>query len=201
MLDNIIENISRLIFGLICHQDASILFTVDGKTVYLCPRCLGLHIGFFISYFFLRRQFRRRIMVIAKSASFMIVISMMALALDWAGGHLGYRTPTATSRLITGLLGGAAFGILFTAYRGSLKKSLYNAQRRFTAVDFGILISLVIPAVLVLVNLSGWTALSSVMLLAVIVNMLVIIHTVLMMLGSYGLHRVKFQSLRKGDIS
>jgi len=201
MLENIIENITRAIFGLICHQDASILLTVDGKAVFLCPRCIGLHFGFFISYLFLQRRYRGLKIVIARSASIMIVISLVVLALDWAGGHLGYRTPTATSRLITGLLGGTAFSVLVTAYRRSFIKSPDDTPRRFTAIDFGILITPVLAIGMALVNLSGWAVMSSVMLLAVIINMFVIIHTVLIMFSSYGLHRIKFQTLWKGEIS
>jgi len=131
----------------------------------------------------------------------MIVISMVVLALDWGGGHLGYRTPTAMSRLITGLLGGAACGFLAAGYRRSFIKSPDNTPWRFTTIDFGILITLVLAIGMALVNLSGLAALSSIMLLTVITNTIVIIFIFLMMCRSYGLHRIKFQTLRKGDIS
>ena len=39
----------RILFGSFCHQDPSILMVVDGRLLELCPRCVGLHVGFLVA--------------------------------------------------------------------------------------------------------------------------------------------------------
>lgn len=118
---SILEEIAGTIFGLICHQDSSILMKVDGREILLCPRCMGLHLGFLFSFIALKVWTAKRINVVERTTKFILAVALGSMAVDWGvGGHLGLFTPTTLSRLITGLAGGSVVGILLSSYRRSL---------------------------------------------------------------------------------
>jgi len=200
-LENIIENITRIVFGLICHQDSSFLLTVDGREVLLCPRCIGLQFGFLSSYFFLRRWLRGRTMVIEMPAYVMIVISLGALALDWASGQLGFWIPSSISRLITGLAGGIAFSIFTCAYRSQMYNSPGVRLHKFTAINFVLIFSFSLLVAFALVKLSGWTLLSSALLFTVTINAIIIVHKIFIVILSRLSRREETQILKKGALS
>lgn len=200
-MENIFENITSVVFGLICHQDSSFLLTVDGREVLLCPRCMGLQIGFLSSYLFLWCWVRGRTTIVEKLAYVTIVISLGALTLDWAGGHLGFWIPTSNSRLITGLAGGVAFSTLTYAYRRKINNSIRLKPHKFTAVNFVLLFSFSLLVGLALVRLSGWPVLSSALLLTVTINSIIIIHKIFIVTGSHLSRRLEIQTLKKGALS
>ena len=103
-METILETLTGLIFGVICHQDPSILMESDGKAVLLCPRCIGLHLGFLSSFVVMALSTRRRITVKRRETRLVLAIGVASMALDWGlGGHLGLFAPTTFSRLATGL--------------------------------------------------------------------------------------------------
>ena len=62
-LEFLLDDLSTRVFGLVCHQIPSILIDIGGRDVALCPRCIGLHVGFFASFIllFIRNRFQTRL--------------------------------------------------------------------------------------------------------------------------------------------
>jgi hypothetical protein len=47
------------VFDLVCHQEAERLVRIGDYTLRLCPRCIGMHGGFFAAVIFLGRLIAR----------------------------------------------------------------------------------------------------------------------------------------------
>jgi hypothetical protein len=140
-------------------------------------------------------------MVIGTLAYVAILISLGILAFDWAGGQMGFWIPTSISRLVTGLAGGVAFGIFTHAYRSNMYDSSGIKRYKFTTLKFGLLISYSLLVCLALVKLSSWVVLSSVLLLNVTINAIIIMHNIINVTRSQLWRRVEANNLEKGAIS
>jgi len=194
--ETIIEKITGFIFGLICHQDFSILMKVDGREILLCPRCMGLHLGFLSSFIILALLTSNRIKIVARVTQLILAIAIGSMAIDWGlGGYLGLFTPTTFSRLATGLVCGTALSVLVTSYRRGMAMPLAPSNLNLTGFQVGSLIcsSLCVGAAVVV--LSSWMFLSSILLLSVIANASLAIHTVALILRSRLSQRAVVESL------
>lgn len=180
-----LDEITRFIFGLICHQDHSILMKVGGREVLLCPRCMGLHLGFLPSFVVMMLWTSDRIRVVRRAAVFAVAIALGSMVIDWGfGGHLGLFAPSSFSRLATGLASGSALSVLVVSYRRAMTMPLKSPALNLSGVQTGGLICFSLCLGLVSVTLSNWVFLSSILLLAVITNASLAIHTVALILRS-----------------
>ena len=182
---SILEEIARAVFGLICHQDPSILMKVGGREIPLCPRCMGLHLGFLCSFIALKVWTAGRITRAGKTTKFVLVAGLGSMAVDWwIGGHLGLFAPTTLTRLITGLAGGSALGILFSSYRRSLILLPNSSAIKSTAPKAASLICFSTCVGIAVTSLSGWVLLLCILLLTFAANVSLTVHTVILIVRS-----------------
>ena len=178
-----LEEASRALFGCFCHQDPSILLTIDGQLVHLCPRCTGLHLGFIAAFIAASLWFRRGLVLSRMGARLLLLLAVASLALDWGvGGRLGLYAPTAHSRLLTGLACGSALAVLLVAYRSSLWTISIGAARSAAplAVAGVMLLSLAVGTLAV--TLSGWKLLTTLCAVSVLANVVLVLETAARML-------------------
>jgi uncharacterized membrane protein len=119
-------------FSAVCHQIAERSFHFHGFPLGVCSRCTGVYAGFVFGlaiYPFLRDLREDKF-----PARWILIISTIPVAIDFAGGFLGLFTNTVLSRALTGMLFGAvaAFYILpglistFNDLRASFANSKAN---------------------------------------------------------------------------
>src|SRR6056297_1090083 len=113
----ILEVISDHFFSLFCHQDPSILVEIEGKDILLCPRCSGLHVGFFISLIYFSIEKKKRTNLLGLIPKLICVAGITIILLEWLLAHLLVITPTSLSRFTTGLIAGTIICILTLLYR------------------------------------------------------------------------------------
>lgn len=186
-----LDEASRTLFGCFCHQDPSRLLVVGGQLVQLCPRCVGLHLGFAISLISVSQLFRRGLILSRRGSRLLILLGLVVLALDWGvGGYLGLYSQTPYSRLLTGLACGSALAILLAAYRNSLWSIRVSDPPAASPVDLaGVMCSSIAVGTL-MVAVSGWALLTSICAISVMVNVALVVNTAARML------RVRLRSAR-----
>lgn len=132
MFEQVIERVSNLAFGIMCHQDPSLLMNVDGRVLPLCPRCVGLQTGFLVTFVILWMTARRQNVHINANAGTLLALALSALAADWGLGQFGILAPTSVTRLLTGVASGSALAVLFRAY---LDRTIHVRYSRTYAMD------------------------------------------------------------------
>lgn len=175
-----LKALSEKYFGLICHQDHSILLNVDGDFIPLCPRCMGLHLGFIISVIILMISIKNRIKI-SGSLSFIILITGLGLiVMEWAFAQFSTYQSTILSRLLTGLVAGSIFGLLFTLYKNGFTRSVSSGQTIINAFRISCLISMSLIGGVVIILSNNWTVIDISLLIAVTANFILIIHTIIL---------------------
>lgn len=196
VLETILERITATVFGFLCHQDPATLMTVDGKEILLCPRCMGLHLGFLSSFILMALATCKRIKIIERAAQLVLGIAIGSMAIDWGlGGCLGLYDPTNFSRLATGLATGSALGVLAISYRRGMVMPLDASTLSLTGLQMASLICFPSSFCFLAVVLSHWAFLSSILLLCVIANASVAAHTVVLIIRSRLVRRAAVDSL------
>ena len=113
------DEIIRYLLGFICHQDKEILISVWGNRLPVCPRCIGLHLGFFLTLIYPAAV--RSCLTPRRFVTLAAVVSIAGI--HWLLGVLNLIDPGPLPRLLTGLSSGIAFGILLNSIR-----SLYTRE-------------------------------------------------------------------------
>lgn len=179
----ILEKITRIIFGLICHQDPTILMKVDSSVILLCPRCMGLHLGFIFSFIVLAIWPNSLIKVAKKTTWVILTIAIGSMPIDWGlGGYFGLYGPTSFSRLLTGLASGSALSVLVTSYRHGLVSHIKDSMLYLTGFQIGCLIFFSFCVGLLVLDLCSCLFLSSILFLSVVANALIAMHTISLIL-------------------
>ena len=99
------------VFAPVCHQLPPRSFHLHGVPLAVCARCIGIYGGLLggalvmpvLRYWDAQLYARSRMLLIG---------SVLPLAVDWGGDIAGLWDNTQVSRLVTGLLFGAALGYL-----------------------------------------------------------------------------------------
>ena len=107
------------VFGLVCHQEAGRLLHIGGQPLTLCPRCIGMHGGFFATVILLGRWVsggngRER------ADGWIIPLAAVLGTLTGVAWLLEIQRiipSDITVRLWTGLASGTGGGTLFLVYR------------------------------------------------------------------------------------
>ncbi|MFC1563613.1 DUF2085 domain-containing protein [candidate division KSB1 bacterium] len=173
MIATFIENLSDLIFSLICHQQSAFLLVKDSKPVLLCPRCIGLEMGFFFAYFVSLIVFEKRSFVINRRTLGLLSVMLGIMVLDFLAGQSGFLHPTQYSRLITGSFGGVSLGLLANSYRYYLtteNKSRVNTTSSFLLTYACCIVMLIV----ILVTISNRLVITSLLLVLIGINVLAI---------------------------
>jgi uncharacterized membrane protein len=106
----------KTFLGIFCHQDKSILLTIYGDYLQLCPRCIGLHSGFFTTIVALVFINRVSLLTLKKTPKIILVLLITVAGLHWLGGTTDMFDASSFIRFFTGLISGSAFGYLIYFY-------------------------------------------------------------------------------------
>jgi len=139
------ENLIETFFSFICHQDKDTLIRVYDEFIPLCPRCIGLHVGFFASAIvFLFRKYQD--LFLNPKTSFALIILSSLVGIHWLLGNQGIVTPNSLSRFCTGFLSGFGFGILLNSVSKTFK-SYYFSKRKIVVIKFVLIIVLILSGI------------------------------------------------------
>jgi len=173
-----LESFSESLFSYVCHQDASILIALNGRTVMLCPRCSGLQAGFFITMLVLLLINGVKNLKTGRAFKSIVVVALLFLFSEWMLAQTGMIHSTASSRLLSGLAGGVAFSLLAIAYRNQfVGQSSQLASRIYQLIP---MIFIILFLGLLLFHADLWSAVTLLLVLAVIMNGLFILQTVIL---------------------
>jgi uncharacterized membrane protein len=182
------------VFGMICHQDPPRLMNIDGKQLPLCPRCSGLHLGFLISFVVVSMLVRDRILFKGKSNRLLLMVAVALTGVHWSLGQFGLAEPGAMSRLMTGLITGAALGITLQAYRRDLILPLTTQTDTFDKARTVGVIGVSSFLGFIVSNLDSWIALTTIIFFSVLINAIIIIQTSALLLLERKFYAAQLQS-------
>ena len=177
------QNLFEIFFGLICHQDRSILFNIDGRTLPLCPRCIGMHLGFTaIIIFYTLSNFKPS--GIRNSTSQILISSAICFAgIHWLAGQLNLLEMDSISRLMTGFITGAAVSLFLYSYRYETR---FNTHRINVQKGKLLLQSLVvITGGIITAFISNYSLLIFFLSLSVVINISTIVKTLILLLKRF----------------
>jgi len=139
------ENLIETFFSFICHQDKDILIRIYDEFIPLCPRCIGLHVGFFVSSItFLFR--RNQNLFLNPKTKFALIILTSLAGIHWLLGDQGIVTPSSLSRFYTGFLSGIGFGLLLNSIIKLFDSYRFN-KRRIISIKFVLTILLILSGI------------------------------------------------------
>lgn len=170
IMEVLVDAVTKKLFSFICHQNVDILFDIGERTINLCPRCAGLHLGFSSALLVLMYGS----VTLRPSMSIFLVGLAVVPAIHWLLGNMNILNPDAFSRFGTGLIGGLAFAAVLKVWRMSnlskarmvLKPGIYAAYGSITAL-------------LLLLGTGVWVTVSLILLLAVLLNFIFIADTLM----------------------
>ena len=170
-----VEYFSSFFFSIFCHQEPSSLLEIYGKSLMLCPRCCGLHIGFFTTLIFF--SFKSGLSKLQGTASRVCALSgIILLSAEWILAQSQFISSTTTSRLITGLLAGTSACIFLLTYYRSFSKNSKHGQRISIRIIL-IVYSISLLAGFTLINTNSWM-LTTILLVCIITgNLIVFLNT------------------------
>ena len=100
-------------FALLCHQDPARSFTLNGNTMAVCARCLGIYSSFFWGVLLMPLSAR----LISMNTKLFARLLLGAILLNFAdvlGNAFGVWTNTLVSRFLLGILIGSTAALLLT---------------------------------------------------------------------------------------
>jgi len=124
---NALAIVIKTFLGFFCHQDRSILLSMNGDYLQLCPRCIGLHTGFFttIVAFVIINQ---KPHLIRKKIPMTILVLLATLTgFHWFGARIDMFDTSSFTRFCTGLISGSAFGYLIYFYHTLNKITFFRS--------------------------------------------------------------------------
>lgn len=170
IMEVLVDAVTNKLFSFICHQNVDILFDIGERTINLCPRCAGLHLGFSSALLVLVYGS----VTLRPSMSIFLVGLAIVPAIHWLLGNMNILNPDAFSRFGTGLIGGLAFAAFLKVWRMS------NLSKARMVLKPGIYAAYSVTTVLLLLLATGaWVTVSLILLLAVLLNFIFIADTLI----------------------
>ena len=187
-----LEQIIKYLLGFICHQDKSILFELGGYLIPLCPRCLGLHSGFFITLIVINLFFQKPIDLNKPRNILVITFSIGLAGIHWLLGFFGIMEMNLASRLFTGLISGTGFCLLLYSLKYKYLQTAFNIPIR----NKSILVYL--PVLLICISLLGnYDLLILIILVLVVGNIISIINSIWIMIGQNKIYNHSFEAKKE----
>lgn len=93
-------------FHKICHQIPERSFFLWGKQLAVCSRCTGLYVGFSLAALAYPLQFRLK--PINDFPRWILLLALVPMAIDFVADAIGIFANSGSSRLISGVIAGAA---------------------------------------------------------------------------------------------
>lgn len=174
----LIQTISNNLFGILCHQDPSILIQLQHKLILLCPRCIGLHVGF-ASSVFLFSIIARRYLLLSHRMLVTISIAVLVTAIHWLLGTYNIVEQNSGSRLLTGVISGSAIGVLFLFYRSKIEM---GSKKGFLHLKLVHLLCSIFISFIVLYSfrsINHWSITSAALVILVLFNFYQVISTII----------------------
>jgi len=142
----------------------------------LCPRCAGLHFGFFFMPLVMLPLQRNGIKLTGRFLKWFCIAALSFLFFEWLLAQFGIISSTDTSRYFSGLFAGVAFCQFVLAYRSRML--LANAGKEIT-IQLPLLIRIATALLIGLLffQLNSWTSVTLILLFAVVFNFFLLVHT------------------------
>jgi len=175
MIENV-EFFAHKLLGLICHQDLSIVQLVQGHHLPLCPRCTGMHTGFFIFIFSIWFVSDKVRLQLARTHPFVVLILIAVTGIEWIMANYHLYSSSTASRLLTGFGTGAGIGLLLIIYQ--VRQSIYfiiTHTRRIVILSSTCLLFIIFTLVNPIHNF--WLFLTLILCYVVLFNVLIIVTT------------------------
>lgn len=112
-------------FGFLCHQQPDRSLHLGAEPLAVCSRCFGVYVGLFAGI--VAYPLWRQIDNTEPLAKMWLILSLVPVTIDWSLTFLGVWDNTHTSRLLTGMVLGAACG---TFIMPSIVEIARNLDRR-----------------------------------------------------------------------
>jgi uncharacterized membrane protein len=169
--------ISNYLFSLICHQDPNILMEINGKSLMLCPRCTGLHLGFFFMLLVMLPLEKNSIKLKGRFFKWLCIAALAFLFFEWLLAQFDIISSTNTSRYFSGIFAGAAFCQFVLAYRSRM---LYTDTCKEITSQLPLLLRIATALLtgLLFFQLNSWSVVTLTLLFAVVFNFFFLVHTV-----------------------
>ena len=181
----LLKLISERYFSLICHQHRPILICINGDNIPLCPRCMGLHMGFLITFLILT-IFTKGIIRVSSSSSLMILLVGLSMTgMEWGLAQFSIIRSTDISRMFTGLVTGSVFGILIMIYKGKCTLTGSSGHLPMSVYQIIGLISISIAGVMIMMLSNSWMLIDLTLLISVTANFIIIIHIIILRLTPF----------------
>jgi uncharacterized membrane protein len=180
-----------------CHQlpERSLFFS--GFQMPVCARDTGTYLGFLIVFAFwlgLRRYrnvSRPDALVLISS-----VAAMLPFLLDGIASYLGLYTTNNTVRLFTGLLMGAAMGLVLLSVFPLIAVKSTEARKAFTRKDLIPIFAMVLAAGILIISMDLGTIEFYALETLSIAGILILLFTAILTLMHFGLRATRFQMVR-----
>jgi uncharacterized membrane protein len=172
----ILSYVAEEYFSLFCHQDPSVLICNSNGCIPLCPRCMGLHIGFVITILVLSAYVKYPIRNLRFVSYPFLLLGISVMAVEWTFAQLSLIESSTLSRLMTGLAAGSNFGLLFHIYKLRLSRSDNSEHSTLNPLHIIALIFLSLSGCSILCLFRYPTVLTFLLLLTVNLNILILLH-------------------------
>ena len=113
-------------YGSVCHQLDDRSFHLAGHPLAVCSRCFGIYVGYLAGL--IVYPFTRSLSQTEFPHRSWLIVALVPVAIDFAGGFLGIFDNTLASRALTGLIAGAAGAFYTLPGLVSLAASLFKVQ-------------------------------------------------------------------------
>ena len=171
-MNQIIERATGFIFSLICHQQSDLLIQKGDRAIQLCPRCIGMELGFALSFFFGILILRHHRSTLNRNSVLLLSGMIAIMLLDFLRGSFGFSSPTVFTRLTTGSFCGIASGTLAAWYLQYLKDNTVKHENG-RSLHLLIIASGLVGLIWLTVLVSDWITLTLILDVVVLLNLLV----------------------------
>ncbi len=177
--DLLLQSISNTVFGLTCHQDTSILIELNGRTLMLCPRCSGLHIGFMLAWLCNWFPGGEKTGLKGSFTKWFAILSISFLFVEWLLAQNQVITSSTESRYLSGLFAGAACFLLVMVYQNTQMRQ-FNIAGNHSQLKVIVRTAAALLAGVLFSRLHSWLVVTASLLVAVVFNFLFFLFTLLM---------------------
>ena len=124
--DSTLVSLLARAYGRVCHQLDDRSFHIAGHPLAVCSRCFGIYVGYLAGL--IVYPLTRSLTKTELPHRLWLIVALVPIAVDFAGGFLGIFENTLASRALTGLIAGAAGAFYTLPGLVSLAASLFKVQ-------------------------------------------------------------------------
>lgn len=170
-----IDLISEFAFGVICHQNPESLMTIEGKSLMLCPRCVGLQVGAFLGFSLFAAVKIQRLDLGQKVIRYILILTLLTLAGHWVAGKFMLIQDDTIGRLITGSFAGTLMGMMALWYRRRIIPPLRPGSSHLSPINLLSYLAVSIGLLGLLVFVDNWLFLTVCVLISLAGNTFIVI--------------------------